>query len=105
MIVLCNTISYCFHLEDELMSVIRARTRDKAMSFEDKAKAKFMFFMRRAHTYIVSSVQSVQMIPQSECPELDIDRLSSLAEEESYTMPRGLTREQRREWARKNLEK
>lgn len=30
---------------------------------------------------------------------LDIDHLSRLAQEESYTMPRGLTREQRREYA------
>lgn len=88
------------------MSVMRARTRDKAMSFEDKSKktkARFVFFMRRTHAYITSSVQRVQMIPKSEYPELDIDRLSSLAEEESYTMPRGLTREQRRQWARQNL--
>lgn len=35
----------------------------------------------------------------------DIDHLSRLAQEESYTMPRGLTREQRRKWARRNLSK
>ena len=33
----------------------------------------------------------------------DIDNLARLAEEESFTMPRGLTREQRREWAKRNL--
>ncbi|WP_061525477.1 hypothetical protein [Acinetobacter venetianus] len=33
----------------------------------------------------------------------DIENLARLAEEESYTMPRGLTREQRREWAKRNL--
>jgi hypothetical protein len=33
----------------------------------------------------------------------DIDNLARLAKEESFTMPRGLTREQRREWAKRNL--
>lgn len=35
----------------------------------------------------------------------DIDHLSRLAQEESYTMPRGLTREQRRQWARQNIQR
>jgi hypothetical protein len=32
----------------------------------------------------------------------DVERLIALADEESYTMPRGLTREQRRLWAKQN---
>lgn len=32
----------------------------------------------------------------------DVERLFALADEESYTMPRGLTREQRRLWAKQN---
>lgn len=32
-----------------------------------------------------------------------IDHLASLAEEESFLMPQGLSREERREWAKKNL--
>lgn len=38
-------------------------------------------------------------------PQLDIDHLSMLAQEESYTMPRGLTREQRRQWAIQNIQR
>lgn len=38
----------------------------------------------------------------NEFPHINIDKLSRLAEEKSYTMPQGLTREQIIEWARKN---
>lgn len=38
----------------------------------------------------------------NEFPHIDIDKLARLADEESYTMPQGLTREQIIEWARKN---
>ncbi len=38
----------------------------------------------------------------NEFPHINIDKLARLAEEKSYTMPQGLTREQIIEWARKN---
>lgn len=38
----------------------------------------------------------------NEFPHINIEKLARLAEEESYTMPQGLTREQIIEWARKN---
>ncbi len=41
--------------------------------------------------------------PKNEHLGVHIDRLLSLTHEESYIMPEGLTREQRRLWAKKNL--
>lgn len=38
-------------------------------------------------------------------PEINIDNLSMLVQEESYTMPRGLTRGQKLEWARANQQR
>lgn len=49
---------------------------------------------KRPHEWLKQQMNPVQYY--------DIERLSTLAQEKSYTMPRGLTREQRREWARKN---
>lgn len=41
--------------------------------------------------------------PNQEYPVFDLVEMTRLLEEESYTMPRGLTREQRMEWAKNNL--
>ncbi|QBK69593.1 hypothetical protein [Acinetobacter johnsonii] len=73
-----------------MSKVVRARTMDRAMSFV-------------ASSTSVRFLQTSQ--PTGAVQYFDIDHLSRLAQEESYTMPRGLTREQRREWARKNQQK
>lgn len=42
-------------------------------------------------------------IPLDEYPHIDMDRLEELCNEKSYTMPSGMTREQRHKWAKENL--
>lgn len=66
-------------------------------NFHHQTKSWFQL-VERLHKFMLNRENSA---PQY----FDIDHLSRLAQEESYTMPRGLTREQRREWARKNLER
>lgn len=73
-----------------MSKTVRARTMDRAMSFVAPTTNALCFAAPKQR-------KTVQYF--------DIDHLSRLAQEESYTMPRGLTREQRREWAKKNLEK
>lgn len=70
-----------------MSKIAKARTMDRAMTFVVSNSA-------------VRFTQTLQPVKY-----FDIEHLSRLAQEESFTMPRGLTREQRREWAKRNLQK
>ncbi|WP_277561372.1 hypothetical protein [Acinetobacter beijerinckii] len=109
------------------MKTVRAKTMDKATCFQDtnnmyqvfvtpkKRTLKLKVLANSSHrlVYYYSSKnviriwQEVASQIRSEIANqqkyFDIDNLARLAEEESFTMPRGLTREQRREWAKRNL--
>lgn len=104
-----------------MSKTVRAKTKDKAVSFTDNS-VKVMDFnqdgQRLAYKKIVrfaaftlpggSMITGLlgKFLPRKKNIDyFDINHLARLAQEESYTMPRGLTREQRREWAKKNLEK
>lgn len=79
-----------------MSKVIRARTRDKMMGFKETTSLT---------ATLISQLPESAMIPLNEYPHIDIERLEMLNDAKSFRMPSGLTREQRHEWAKKNLQK
>lgn len=116
-------------LVNVMTKTVRARTMDRATCFVetgstlkkiDEPKIRKLQFKKISnsslqliwvdygnHIHIWNEIiQEIKNnISERDSNYFDIDRLASLAQEESYTMPKGLTREQRREWAKRNLNK
>ena len=85
--------------KSEQLSIKRGvRTMDRAVKIHSQEnKVGRLMQTKKRQTQYLSHKENF--------PQIDIDRLSMLAQEESYTMPRGLTREQRRQWARQNIQR
>lgn len=85
--------------KSEQLSIKRGvRTMDRAVKIHSQEN-KVSRLMK------IRNSQTQELALKENFPQIDIDRLSMLAQEESYTMPRGLTREQRRQWARQNIQR
>lgn len=103
--VTSETNARCFnatqlHIADVVSSFKEVRQPNTCLAVSltaARAIATLLSLPKKADVNVLKTAANVQYF--------DIDHLSRLAQEESYTMPRGLTREQRREWARKNLDK
>ncbi len=84
-----------------MSKVIRSRTMDRVMTFKQSSSFDSALSVL-SHIENVNKLE-LQPVNSQEFPNMNIDQLCVLATEESYTMPRGLTREQRRQWAKSNL--
>lgn len=110
-----------------VMKTVRAKTMDRATCLKDTGNTYQAFVVPEKRSFQLHIIKkdsirlvyyyggnttvrfwqefTLQINPRTVNQEkyFDIDNLARLAEEESFTMPRGLTREQRREWAKRNL--